>query len=99
MKTIALILAILLAIPALSHAGEVRGYWRDSDGDGLKDTYVQPYQRTNPNHSRTDNYSYPENYNPNTGRITPYSNSPRENYPFNPNPYDKPYGSKGWQNY
>ena len=59
-------------------------------GDGVKDTYVQPHQRTSPNSSRTDNYGYPGNVNPNSGQITPSSNSPRENYPSNPNPYGKP---------
>ena len=67
----------------------VRGYMRDSDGDGLKDTYVQPYQRTSPNKSRTDNYSYSGNYNPYSGRISPYSSSPRSLYPTNPSPYQK----------
>ncbi|MDB5243050.1 MAG: hypothetical protein JWP57_3675 [Spirosoma sp.] len=42
----------------------VRGHFR-SNG-----TYVQPYERTRPNHTITDNYSYPGNYNPNTGKIT-----------------------------
>jgi hypothetical protein len=42
----------------------VRGYYR-SNG-----TYVQPHERTRPNHTIKDNYSYPGNYNPNTGRIT-----------------------------
>jgi hypothetical protein len=99
MRKIALILVILLAVPPVSFAGNVKGYWRDSDGDGVKDTYVEPHQRTNPNRSRMDNYSYPGNYNPNTGRITPFSNSPKENYPFNPNPNDKSHKSKGGQNY
>ena len=42
----------------------VRGYTR-SDG-----TYVQPYQRTAPDYTLTNNYSYPGNYNPNSGRTT-----------------------------
>lgn len=37
----------------------VKGYYR-SNG-----TYVQPHQRTVPNSTITDNYSYPGNYNPN----------------------------------
>ncbi|QIL78138.1 SH3 domain-containing protein [Hymenobacter sp. HDW8] len=37
----------------------VRGYYRKNG------TYVQPHQRTRPNHTVTDNYSYPGNYNPN----------------------------------
>jgi len=37
----------------------VKGYYK-SNG-----TYVQPHQRTAPNSTITDNYSYPGNYNPN----------------------------------
>lgn len=88
-KIILFLLVLVLIIPALSFAGRVKGYWRDSDGDGVKDSYVQPYQRTNPNSSRMDNYSYPGNYNPNSGTITPPSNSPRELYPSNPNPFGR----------
>jgi len=86
MKKTIFLIVFLLAFPALSFGGSVRGYWKDTNGDGVKDTYVQPYQRTNPNSIRTDNYSYPGNYNPNRGQQTPYSNSPRETYPTNPNP-------------
>lgn len=42
----------------------VRGYYRKNG------TYVRPHERTRPNHTITDNYSYPGNYNPNTGRVT-----------------------------
>ena len=42
----------------------VRGYYRRNG------TYVQPHERTRPNYTITDNYSYPGNYNPNKGRIT-----------------------------
>jgi hypothetical protein len=43
----------------------VRGYVR-KDG-----TYVQPHTRTAPDGNPYNNYSYPGNYNPNTGAITP----------------------------
>jgi hypothetical protein len=43
----------------------VRGYTR-SDG-----TYVQPHTRSAPDGNPTNNYSFPGNYNPNTGTITP----------------------------
>ena len=90
MKAIVLGLIVILAIPTFSFAGErVRGYSRDSNHDGIKDTYVQPYQRTHPDSSRTNNYSFPGNFNPNTNRVTPPSNSPRETYPSNPNPYER----------
>jgi hypothetical protein len=39
----------------------VDGYYRKNG------TYVQPYQRTAPDRTPTNNYSYPGNYNPNTG--------------------------------
>lgn len=35
-------------------------------------TYVQPYQRTNPNNNRLDNYNAPGNYNPNNNTFQPY---------------------------
>lgn len=92
-----LILTVLLIVSLANAASNnVRGYWRDSNHDGIKDTYVEPYQRTNPNSSRTDNYGYPGHYNPNTGQQTPYSTSPREMYPTNPNPYEKKQGGLGW---
>ena len=91
MKKIALVIFVFFLMPVVSFAEStnVRGHWRDSNRDGIKDTYVQPHQRTTPNTSRTDNYSYPGNYNPNTGKTTPQSNSPRINYPTNPNPYER----------
>ncbi len=70
-RIIILTLAIILLVPAITFGASVRGYWRDSNHDGIKDTYVQPYQRTNPNNTLRDNYNYPGNYNPNTDRITP----------------------------
>ena len=42
----------------------VNGYYK-SNG-----TYVQPYLRTSPDNSPYNNYSYPGNYNPNTGKVT-----------------------------
>jgi len=79
---------VLLLLPSLAAADSVRGHWKDANRDGIKDTYIQPYERSHPDSSRTDNYSYPGNYNPNTGQMTPRSNSPRETYPTNPNPYE-----------
>jgi len=70
MKKIILILAFLL-VPVFAFSSErVKGHWRDTNHDGVKDTYVQPYERTSPNNTKTDNYSYPGNYNPNTGKTT-----------------------------
>ena len=55
--------------PSVAEAGcygsvNVSGYYR-SNG-----TYVKSYQRTCPDSSVYNNYSYPGNYNPNTGRIS-----------------------------
>ncbi|MFD2570165.1 hypothetical protein ACFSUS_05935 [Spirosoma soli] len=64
MKRLLLIL-LLFASSLVSFAQvHVRGYYRKNG------TYVEPHVRTRPNHTITDNYSYPGNYNPNTGRIT-----------------------------
>lgn len=96
MKKAMLMVAVLIVVPMAASAGTVRGHWKDTNHDGVKDTYVQPYERTAPNNTRTDNYDYPGNYNPNTGRNTPQSESPTLNYPSNPNPYEhkekNPYG-------
>lgn len=90
MKIVAILLVIVLALPVLALGGErVRGHWKNTNRDGIKDTWVNPYERTSPNSLRNDNYSYPGNYNPNTGRITPPSSSPKELYQFNPNPYER----------
>jgi len=43
----------------------VRGYYR-KDG-----TYVRPHYRSNPDGNPYNNWSFPGNYNPNTGRISP----------------------------
>jgi hypothetical protein len=56
---------VLLLIPSLLEAAQVRGYFR-RDG-----TYVRPYQRTNPDRNPYNNYGFPGHYNPNTGRATP----------------------------
>lgn len=91
-KVLLIALLFVFLLPGLSISAQVRGYWKDTNRDGVKDRYVHPYERTPPNSRRTDNYGYPGNFNPNTDRYTPPSNSLRENYPTNPNPYEyKPY--------
>jgi hypothetical protein len=79
MKKLILIVLMILAIPSLLLASDVRvnGYWRDSNGDGVKDTYVQPYHRTAPDHNLYNNYSTQGNINPYTsqqGTVDPYNN-------------------------
>lgn len=61
--TTALLFATLVTIPAFAHAEYVHGYTR-SNG-----TYVQGYERSAPNGTVTDNYSYNGNTNPYTGSV------------------------------
>ncbi len=66
-KIIALVLlafAVLFVSASSVQAVYVNGYYR-SNG-----TYVNGYERSSPNSSPYDNYGYPGNYNPNTGKIT-----------------------------
>jgi hypothetical protein len=64
MKTTLLLLFLLLAGTISYSQVHVKGYYK-SNG-----TYVQPHERTPPNNTITDNYSYPGNYNPNTRTVT-----------------------------
>jgi hypothetical protein len=67
-----LLASVQLCVSAFAEGSHnVRGYWRDSDHDGVKDTYVAPHRQTNPDSTPRDNYNYPGNYNPNTGTTTP----------------------------
>lgn len=93
-KSLCLILAALLvviAFPPLLFSGDVsvNGYWKDTNHDGVKDTYVSPYHRTSPNDTVKDNYGYPGNYNPNTGTTSP-------GYPDTYEKSHKPKNSLGW---
>lgn len=58
------IILILLFTSSLFAQVHVHGYYR-KDG-----TYVKGYVRTKPDHNPYNNYSFPGNYNPNTGKIT-----------------------------
>ena len=84
-------LLVIIALPILALAGDtsVRGHWRDTDRDGIKDTYVEPFHRTSPNKTLKDNYEYPGNYNPYKG----------ETAPGNPDTYERSHKQKnpyGW---
>jgi hypothetical protein len=61
----ALVVLISFLTVSLAEAGRVRGY---TPRDG---TYVQPHYQTNPDGNPYNNYNFPGNYNPNTGRTTP----------------------------
>lgn len=81
MKRFLLLLILCFFIIKSFAQVHVRGYYR-SNG-----TYVQPHERTRPNHTITDNYSYPGNYNPNTGRITGGSIESKSTVVSTPNAY------------
>jgi|SRR6185312_4672823 len=59
-----ILLSTLLFPLSNALAVHVNGYYR-SNG-----TYVNSYERTSPDGNPYNNYSYPGNYNPNTGNIT-----------------------------
>jgi len=64
-KIMGLTAALVLFGFAQADADYVRGY---TQRDG---TYVAPHQRTSPDRNPYNNYSFPGNYNPNTGRSSP----------------------------
>lgn len=65
MKRFILLIAVLFIVLNSWAQVHVRGYYR-KDG-----TYVQPHYRSSPDGNPYNNYSYPGNYNPYTGRIAP----------------------------
>ncbi len=81
-KSIILATAFLVLVSfitvSLAEAQRVRGYFRQNG------TYVQPYYRTNPDKNPYNNYSFPGNHNPNTGRITPGNPDTYLNRYYNP---------------
>lgn len=69
MKNLILILGFMVASATVNaqtnpSTVNVNGYVKNNG------SYVQPYVRTAPNNTRRDNFSYPGNYNPNTGRVS-----------------------------
>jgi hypothetical protein len=64
MKKLFAILFLVASFPLSVYAVYVNGYYR-SNG-----TYVKGHERTAPDGNPYNNYSYPGNYNPNTGSIT-----------------------------
>jgi hypothetical protein len=66
-------------------AVHVNGYYR-SNG-----TYVNSYERTAPDGNPYNNYSYPGNYNPNTGRITGGSSATYLNNYYDTSSYSSSY--------
>ena len=77
--------ALIILIASASFAADslTQGHWRDTNRDGVKDTYVQPYHRTTPNNTLQDNYSTKGNINPWTGQqgtVNPYRPQPNPVY-------------------
>ena|SRR3990167_11131157 len=88
----ALVLALLLLASPVFAGEWVNGHWKDTNRDGIKDTYVQPYVRSTPDNSMYNNYSTQGNFNPYTGQrgtVAPYNPySSYQNYqPIRPYPY------------
>lgn len=71
-------------------SASVKGHWKDTNHDGVKDTYIAPYQRTSPNKSKSDNYSSKGNYNPYTGDFGTKSTQPNLTRPDTSIPF-KPF--------
>ena len=64
MRQILIIILIFLSLQAFTQV-RVRGYYK-KDG-----TYVQPHYRSNPDGNPYNNWSYPGNTNPYTGKVAP----------------------------
>lgn len=90
---VALMVLISFLTVTLAEAGWVRGYTR-RDG-----TYVQPHFRTNPDGNPYNNYSFPGNYNLNTGKTTPGNpNTYLDRYDNHPNMKSyEPYNGFQWR--
>lgn len=76
MKKLLIILGLLIwGSPVLADQW-VSGHWRDTNNDGVKDTYVMPYWRSTPDGNPFNNWSTKGNINPYTGQkgyIDPYN--------------------------
>jgi hypothetical protein len=90
MKKLLLAVLAVALMATLAFAGQVRGYTR-SNG-----TYVNSYQRSSPNSTVQDNYSYKGNSNPYTGAVgtNRYTSSPSSQY-YNPAALKTPSFSPG----
>jgi hypothetical protein len=56
------LIATFASVAGATSSHSVRGYTKKNG------TYVQPHRQTNPNHTRTDNWSHKGNTNPYTGK-------------------------------
>ena len=96
MKTAVLIMLALFVYSGLAFGADyTKGSWRDTDRDGVKDTYVNGYYKTSPNNTKSDNYSTQGNTNPFTGKEgTVNPNSDHNSNSYNNN-YNSGYGNSG----
>jgi len=71
-----MVFGLIITTTGSAFAGWVSGYTRNNG------TYVAPYNRSNPNGTVTDNWSFKGNYNPFTGRqgTNYFRNSPSSPY-------------------
>lgn len=80
MKKLILAISALLLLPHIAMANQhVRGYTKANG------TYVQPYTRSSPNSTKSDNYSTQGNVNPYTGQrghVRDEANTPKPNNPY-----------------
>ena len=67
MRIIISTIVFLLFYTTVFAQQHVRGHWKDTDHDGVKDTYIEPYYRTTPDGNAYNNYSTQGNTNPHTG--------------------------------
>ena len=82
MKKFLITLAFLLFVSSAFADVYVQGYTKDNG------TYVNPYHRSSPNQSTSDNYSTKGNTNPYTGQqgyVDPYSSRSNLNHTFKSN--------------
>lgn len=62
-KLLVLLLLFVFALPSFAYSTtSTRGYYRKNG------TYVQPYRRTSPDDTRSNNFSTMGNYNPYSGK-------------------------------
>lgn len=90
MKTVLLGLLVVFLFSGISFADQwVNGYYKDTNGDGVKDTYVQGHHRTSADSKPNNNYSTKGNVNPYTGEkgyVNPYGSQQNNNtYPYGTN--------------
>lgn len=65
MRTIIALILVMVTSHLVLAQVSVKGYYKKNG------TYVAPYIRSSPNSTKTDNYSYPGNVNPYTGKVAP----------------------------